>query len=113
MLIRDIPISEINRKENIRQIVKDDSISSLMQTIKDNGLLQPIGVKETKQRDYLIVWGNRRLEACTKLGWKTIPAVIFSDADEEMTEEQFFVINAIENLQQRPNTLFELGRICK
>lgn len=112
MIVKDIPIKNIEKAENIRQIVKDENISALMQTIKDNGLLQPIGVKETR-KNYIIIWGNRRLEACTKLGWKAIPAVIFSEKDESMSEEQFFVINAIENLQQKPNTLFELGRICK
>jgi ParB/RepB/Spo0J family partition protein len=90
----------------------DENIKDLMQTIKDNGLLQPIGVKEL-DKGYIIIWGNRRLDACKKLGWKSIAAVIFSEKDEEMTEEEFFVINAIENLQQKPTSLFELGRICK
>lgn len=112
MIVKDIFIKDIKKGENIRQIIHDESISSLMQTIKDNGLLQPIGVKE-EDKEYKIIWGNRRLEACTKLGWKTIPAVIFSDKEEEMSEEQFFIINAVENLQQKPNSLFELGRICK
>lgn len=113
MIIKDIRIKDIKRGENIRQIVHDEDLSSLMQTIKDNGLLQPIGVKENKKDEYNIIWGNRRLNACIKLGWKSIPAVIFSGREEEMGEEQFFVINAIENLQQKPNSLFELGRICK
>jgi ParB/RepB/Spo0J family partition protein len=113
MIVKDIFINDIKVGENIRQILDDENIKDLMQTIKDNGLLQPIGVKETTKGSYMIIWGNRRLNACKKLGWKTISAVIFSEKDEDMSEEQFFVINAIENLQQKPNSLFELGRICK
>lgn len=113
MLLKEISIKDIILGDNIRQITRETQLNYLMQTIKDNGLLQPIGVKEISDNSYKILWGNRRLAACTKLGWKTIPAVLFIAKDEEMTEEEFTVINAIENLQQSPNTLFEIGRICK
>lgn len=113
MNVKDIKIDMIEHKENIRQKYHENELVTLMQTIKDNGLLQPIGVKETNDDKYVILWGNRRLAACKKLGWKTIPAAIYSPKDEAMTEEEFIVINGIENLQQSPNTLFELGRICK
>jgi ParB/RepB/Spo0J family partition protein len=112
MIIKDIDIKSISLGENIRQINKDTELNYLMQTIKDNGLLQPIGVKELFEGKYKILWGNRRLSACKKLGWRTIPATIFSTHDSEMTEEEYTIVNAIENLQQSPNTLFEIGRIC-
>lgn len=113
MIVKDIEIKEIAFGQNIRQIVKDEQLENLMQTIKDNGLLQAIGLKQISDKEYKILWGNRRLSACKKLGWKTIPAVIYSSKDENMTEEEFIVVNGIENLQQSPNTLFEIGRICK
>lgn len=113
MIVKDIAVSSIQFKENIRQKGIDFELANLVQNIKDYGLLQPIGVKELSDDDYLILWGNRRLKACRELGWKTIPAVIFLKKEQEMSEEEFFVINSIENLQRKPNTLFELGRICK
>ena len=112
MIIKEIPIKEIKIQENIRQKNLIENIPELMQSIKDNGLLQPIGVKEN-HADYTLIWGFRRLQACKKLGWKTIPATIFVEKDEELTEEEFFVLNATENLQRRQNTLLEFGRICK
>lgn len=111
MLVKDVNITSIKEGENIRQIYKEDDLSSLMQTIKDNGLLQPIGLVELEKDKYKILWGNRRLSAFKKLGYKSIPSVIFAN-DREMTEEEFIVINSIENLQHSPNNLFELGRIC-
>jgi hypothetical protein len=30
-----------------------------------------------------------------------------------MNEEDFFVINAIENIHQKPTSLLEFGRVCK
>lgn len=110
MIIKDIPLSEIEVIDNIRQV--DQNIPELMQSIKDYGLMQPIGLKETNEK-YRLLWGSRRFIACKKLGFKTIPAVIFSTKDEEMSEEQFFLINATENMQRRENNLKEFGRVCK
>lgn len=112
MIVKDIAIKDIELGENIRQKYKNEELNSLMQTIKDNGLLQPIGVIMKNEHSYKILWGNRRLSACKKLGWKSIPAAIYSN-DDEMTEQEFIIINGIENLQQSPNTLFEIGRIVK
>ena len=113
MITRDIPIKDIKVIENIR--LKDKGLDKeknfLMQSIKDNGLLQPIGVKESTI-GYTLIWGFRRLDACKKLGFRSIPAVIFVTKDEELTEEEFFVLNATENLQRRNNTLLEFGRVC-
>lgn len=114
MLVKDIAINNIAIGDsNIRQVDKPEELNYLMQTIRDNGLLQPIGVKEIDENKYKILWGNRRFKACQKLGWKTITAVIFAGKDDDMTEEEFITVNAIENLQQSPNTLYEIGRICK
>lgn len=113
MIVKDISVSDIFSSENIRQKYDEKELTSLMQTMKDNGLLQPIGLKEESNNSYNILWGNRRLAAAKKLGWKSIPSVIFANKNESMTEEEFIVINGIENLQQSPNTLYELGRICK
>ena len=107
---KDIPIKDIKIKENIR--TKFEEIPELMQSIKSIGLLQPIGVKETKD-EYFIIWGHRRFMACKKLGHKTISAIIFSKKEDDLSEEEFYIINASENLHQNPNNLLELGRICR
>lgn len=112
MEIREIPIKDIKIVENIRQKYLDKNINELMHSIKDTGLLQPIGVKEYPI-GYNLIWGARRLTACKKLGYKKIPAVIFNKKDEDMTEEEFFIVNATENLQRNNNSLLEFGRVCK
>jgi ParB/RepB/Spo0J family partition protein len=111
MNIKEIPIKEIKILENIRQTLKEEAMPYLMQSIKENGLLQPIGVKE-ENNGYTLIWGFRRLLAFKKLGYKMIPAVIFIKKDEELSEEEFFVLNATENMQRKPNTLLEFGRVC-
>lgn len=112
MQIIDIDINKIKFKGNVRQKFNEADDIALMQSIKNNGLLQPIGVSVNEDETYTIIWGNRRLLAFNKLGYKTIPAVIFSDKNEDISETDFFITNVIENLQRKPNNLFELGRVC-
>jgi len=110
MEIREILIKEIRIRENIRAYEME--LNELMRSIKDNGLLQPIGVKE-EEKGYTIIWGHRRFNACKKLGWKSIPAVIFLTKEDDLSEEEFFVINATENIQRKDVNLKEFGRVCK
>lgn len=113
MIVKDINTNLIKIQENIRIKDNDQNIPELMQSIKDNGLLEPIGVKKINDKEYILIWGYRRLQAFKKLDWKSIPAVIFLNENEMITEEDFFILNATENLQRRQNSLLEFGRICK
>lgn len=108
MEYNDIKISSIKIIENIRQRPSQDSVNELMQSIKQDGLMQPIGV-QLKDSEYILIWGFRRLEACKKLGWKTIPTNIIK---EDMSEDEFLIMNANENVQRHNITVSELGRIC-
>lgn len=106
-IFKEIPISKIQSIENIRMNIKEKDVSELMQNIKQNGLLQPIGAWETKAGEFIIAFGNRRLVACEKLGWRTITAKILG----ALTAEELLIINASENLHRKDVTVAELGRI--
>src|SRR6185437_1221126 len=106
MEIKQIPIGNIVQKENVRVRIKEKSFAELMSSIKENGLLQPIGLVQ-ENKEYIVIYGNRRLEACKKLGWTKIPAVIHSDLEEV----DKIIINIVENAQRRDNTLVEVGRV--
>ena len=103
----DIPIKKIQSLENIRMRISEKDVAELMQNIKQNGLLQPIGVWETEAGEYVIAFGNRRLIACEKLGWKTITAKIMG----ELNYEELLIVNTSENLHREDVTVAELGRI--
>lgn len=106
---RDINISDIRSLENIRARVTHKDVAELMESIRQHGLLQPIGVCKLKNEDvFVVVYGNRRLVACEKLGYKTIKAKIL----EEVTTQDFLILNTIENIQRKEVNAFELGRIC-
>jgi ParB family chromosome partitioning protein len=105
---RDIPIDKIRIMQNIRTSKDEAELIGLMQSIKQNGLLEPIGVYED-DNEFILGYGSRRLEACKKLGWKTIPAIIY---DKKLLMTDFLSINTIENIQRAEIKPFELGRIC-
>ena len=105
---KEIEISKIKSLENIRTRIKDADIQELMQNIKQQGLLQPIGIWLTQKGEYIIAYGNRRFVACEKLGWKTITAKILG----ELTYEDLLIINTSENLHRKEITVAEFGRIC-
>ena len=108
----DIKIKNIKLLDNIRQRDPKENVSELMESIKQDGLMQPIGVKENSS-SYTLIWGFRRLNACKKLGWKTIPATIYKGSNEVMNEEEFLILNTTENVQRANINAVELGRICE
>ena len=70
MKVRNIKIDEIKVGERFREEL--GSLTSLKESIKEKGLIQPITVDE----HYNLAAGQRRFEACKELGLKTIPCVI-------------------------------------
>ena len=70
MNISEVPVAKI--KLGRRHRIDHGDVESLAASIRDIGLLQPIGIDPY----FELIFGMRRLEACKDiLGWTTIPAV--------------------------------------
>ena len=97
-LIIDIPLEEIEAKEQVRTLIKEDSeeLQELAQSMKEMGLLQPILVYPTKEKKFVIIAGHRRVAAARLLGWKTIRAIVKNPP----LKEEKHVLQLIENLQR-------------
>lgn len=72
----------ISNKFQPRQYFDEKSLNDLAESIKKEGLLQPILVRKI-QGKYEIVAGERRYRACVKLGYKEIEANVIKATDEE------------------------------
>lgn len=61
------------------------NIETLAQSIDQHGLIQPIAVKEDKEKKgyYRIIAGRRRFEAVKSLKWKNIDATVYDDKADE------------------------------
>lgn len=106
--VMDIPISRIRQSKNSRAVTGDSDIAGLMTSIKEVGLLQPIGVVKSGT-NYDVVYGNRRFLAVQKLGMKDIKATIYQDEDNQTID----LMNLTENIQRKDVSLAEAGRYIK
>lgn len=94
-----IKIHEIKSfKNHPYQVNEDQSLLELVQSIKENGLLNPIIVRK-KDNNYEIISGHRRLNAMEKLGEIEIEATVRELSDEEAT------INMVDSNLQRDKLL--------
>ena len=90
-----IPVAKIKANPNQpRKTFDEDQLSELSESIKANGVLQPILVRK-KGEGYEIVAGERRYQAAKLAGLKEIPAVV-----RDIAEEDVFQLALIENLQR-------------
>ena len=74
------------------QILEHDSseIDIIMESIKEKGLLQPIVVRRNSSgNDYTIMFGEKRLLACMKLGWEKIPSIVNNRIGTEVSQAPF------------------------
>lgn len=93
--VQRIEITKIKLNPNQpRKSFDEDSIRELAESIKTNGLIQPIVVRKAA-RGYELVAGERRLRACYYLGLKTIGAVV-----QEYDDQTSARIAIIENIQR-------------
>lgn len=78
-----------------RQEFNQEALEELAQSIENNGIIQPITVRQVKSEEYQLVTGERRWRAAQLAGLKNIPAIIRDYSDKQMME-----IALIENLQR-------------
>ncbi len=77
-----------------RHIFNEEALKDLANSIKENGVFQPIIVKKSI-KGYELIAGERRLRASKMAGKTTIPAIIRQLSDDKMAE-----IALLENLQR-------------
>jgi ParB family chromosome partitioning protein len=97
---RMIPIEHIDPNPNQpRQVMGD--LSELIASVKEQGLIEPIVVRQRGSR-FQIVAGERRYQAAIRAGIEELPVVIRDVDDVGILE-----IALVENLQRKDLTPFE------
>lgn len=88
-----------------RQDFDESSLSSLSASIKKDGLIQPVAVRQKKgSSSYELVTGERRWRAAKMAGLDTIPAIVLDYDDRGMAE-----MALVENLQRKDLNPVEEG----
>lgn len=102
-----ISLIEPNKKQPRTQF-DDDKIAELSQSIKQNGILQPILVTPLENGGYRIVAGERRWRAARLAGLKEVPVYVKS-----LNEKQTMQLALIENVQRQDLLPMEEARAYK
>ena len=90
--IEDLHPSE----DNPRQVFDDQKLVELSESIRNQGIVQPLVVRQRgAQGGYIIVAGERRWRAAQKAGLRAVPVVV-----KEVTSRDAFELMLVENLQR-------------
>ncbi|MBI3806453.1 MAG: ParB/RepB/Spo0J family partition protein [Nitrospirae bacterium] len=88
-----------------RKEFAEPALAELAESIKQNGLLQPILVRRKGDGIFELIAGERRLRAAKIAGLQTIPAIVRNSSDEQAME---FAL--VENLQRKDLNPMEAAR---
>ena len=80
-----------------RHTFLDETLTELADSIKQDGVIQPIEVTQMRTGQYMIVHGERRWRASQLAGLDTIPAVVRRRTYDDVTR---FVRQLVENIQR-------------
>jgi hypothetical protein len=74
----DVPLGQIHMtdEEQKNLLGSEEEISELSERIKEEGLIQPVVLQRVDEGQYRIVAGHMRVEACKRLGWRSLPAIV-------------------------------------
>ena len=77
------------------KVIDNEDMQSLAESIKSQGILNPITVRHLENGEYEIISGHRRVFACKKLGFEFVPAFV-----KEMTREEAIIVMTDSNLHR-------------
>jgi ParB family chromosome partitioning protein len=103
-LVVNLTIADIDKNPfQTRYVADDDALEELADSIKANGVVQPIMVRPGEgDGRYILVLGERRLLASKKAGKTTIPALV-----RRVSLQQAAEMTIIENLQREDLSALE------
>lgn len=83
-------------QEQPRTVFDDTAIEELAASIRENGVIQPVVVRQTGPNQYVLIAGERRWRAAGRAGLRRIPAVV-----RDVTPDIAYQLALIENVQRQ------------
>jgi ParB family transcriptional regulator, chromosome partitioning protein len=103
--VTELPIAEIQPNPlQPRRIFAPDRLEGLAQSVRANGIIQPLVVRQTAN-SYQLVAGERRWRAAKLAGLETVPVVVQGVPDDRLLE-----ITLIENIQREDLNPIEVAQ---
>jgi ParB family transcriptional regulator, chromosome partitioning protein len=103
--IAEIPVSQIETNPfQPRTHFDQEALEELAESIRVQGIIQPITVRQLDHNTYQLISGERRFQASKLAGLDTIPAYIRKANDQQMLE-----MALIENIQRENLNAIEIA----
>jgi len=94
--LRQIPLDRMQRgKYQPRRDMKEEALKELADSIRSQGVVQPIVVRPIDGKRYEIIAGERRWRAAQMAGLETVPAVV-----RDVSDKAAMAMALIENIQR-------------
>ena len=95
--VTNLPVQSIDRNPyQTRYIFDEVLLSELADSIRENGVVQPVVVRPSEDEGrYVLVLGERRLRASKLAGERTIPAIV-----RRLSNQQAAEMTILENVQR-------------
>ncbi len=97
--------SIVPNRQQPRTVFDEEKIRELADSIKEQGIIQPLAVAPISEGRYELIAGERRLRAARMIGLDKVPAVI-----KEVDDEGMLAISIIENIQREDLNPIEEAR---
>jgi ParB family chromosome partitioning protein len=91
-----------------RQIMNEEALDELAESIKEQGIMQPLLVRKKSNEKYEIIAGERRWQASKKAGIKNIPVLI-----KDIPDSSALAMALIENMQREDLNIIEEAKGIK
>lgn len=103
--ISEIPLSSIEVNPfQPRTDFNEEALEELAESIRVQGIIQPITVRALSDTEFQLISGERRLQACKIAGLEMVPAYIRTANDQQMLE-----MALIENIQRESLNSIEIA----
>ena len=88
---------------------KEDIINELVERIQEIGFKDPIKVMPIEHGKYRIISGHQRKIAAERLGWESVPCIVYRDLDERQARDLW----RDENMLNRKKTPYLYAQVLK
>ena len=91
-----VDVSQIKTNPNQpRKIFKEKDLEELAESIRENGIIQPLTVAELEDGKFELIAGERRYRAAKKAGLEQVPVIV-----KRATDREKMIMSIIENVQR-------------
>jgi ParB family chromosome partitioning protein len=96
-LVVNLPLDQIDKNPyQTRYLFDQELLAELAESIRVNGVVQPVMVRPGEDGRYVLILGERRCRASVIAGKTTIPAIVKRVSDQQAAE-----MTVVENLQRQ------------